>query len=53
MGTWVRIELHVTRYANRVAFASVAPELSLREGFFLVPVSPPVRFEGAENCVFF
>ena len=24
-----------------------------REGFVLVPVSPPVRFEGGENFVFF
>ena len=23
------------------------------ESLFLVPVSPPVRFEGGENCVFF
>ena len=28
-------------------------EVCVREGFFLVPVSPPVRFDGAENCVFF
>ena len=26
---------------------------NIREGFFSVPVSPPVRFEGGENCVFF
>ena len=25
----------------------------LREGFFLVPVSPPVHFEGVENRIFF
>ena len=25
---------------------------NLREGLFLVPASPPVRFEGEENCVF-
>ena len=56
---WVRMCVNVLMIGTwSVVRAFVRAELCLApnigEGFFLVPISPPVRFEGVENrnCFF-
>ena len=51
--TLTHMFLHTWAYECASAMAHMTSENNCKVRLFLVPVSPPVRFEGGENCGFF